>query len=169
MQDSAYALEVATGNWKPNDTLPKLITQRSYHGSCVVGETLYVVAGESGVQNELSTIEMLGMRLNNDLSFKYLSKSWREIKTLNLRPRILPFVSAIGKNSLLVYGGRYKLDGVIFDMDQNFMERKIKETEDLEIESEMSHGILTSTGVAIGTAIDGNNNFVLLAYRPERN
>ena len=45
------------------------------------------------------------MRLNDDLSIKLLSKSWREIESKKLIACCMPFVSAIGKNSLLIYGG----------------------------------------------------------------
>ena len=41
-----FALEVATGNWKLKDTLPRLNNPRNDHGSCAVGDALYVVGGK---------------------------------------------------------------------------------------------------------------------------
>ena len=83
---SAYALELATGIWKPKDTLPCMNIFRFDHSSCAIGDAIYVVAGTRFDQNcrmitksdwitgpVLKTIEKLEMRLNDDLSIASIS------------------------------------------------------------------------------------------------
>ena len=74
----AYALEVYSGNWKAQDALPNLNTPRYDHGSCVVGDKLYVIAGKIGIEIT-SSIEMLAMKLNDNLSIAFESNSWTQI------------------------------------------------------------------------------------------
>ena len=68
-----FALEVATGKWKLKDTLPSLNNPRTDHGSCAVGDALYVVGGTDN-KGDSYTIEILGMRVKDDLSFATLKK-----------------------------------------------------------------------------------------------
>ena len=42
---NTYALEVDSGMWKNQDKLPSLNTPRSNHSSCVLGNSIYVIAG----------------------------------------------------------------------------------------------------------------------------
>ena len=72
----------------------------------------------------ISTIEMLGMRLNARHTLTILQDSWSQIRLEHLTPRIRPFVSAIGYNSLLIYGGEIAdgnliSGGVVIDMSSN--------------------------------------------------
>ena len=66
---------------------------------------------------------MLGMRLNDDTSFAYLSKSWLQIQLDHLSNRYSPFMCAMKDNQLLIYGGYYGgdyiSDGIIIDMTKN--------------------------------------------------
>ena len=102
--------------------MPPLNTPRMRHSSCVVGDSIFVVAGQTSGYKRLSSIEMLSMRLKGDLSFAFLRKSWSQTNLNLLTPRRNPFVSAIGHNSLLIYGG-YESEivpgGVIVDLDKN--------------------------------------------------
>ena len=73
----AYALEIYKGEWKARNALPSLNRRRYSHSSCVLGDVVYVFCGFIHYYVDMtSSIEMLGMSLNNDLSFAYLSKSW---------------------------------------------------------------------------------------------
>ena len=65
--------------WKSKGALPFLNTPRDNHGSCAVEDAIYVVGGTAAgglYGNKISSIEMLGMRLNFDLSFALLGKTW---------------------------------------------------------------------------------------------
>ena len=72
---NVYVLEVAKGSWKPKNTLPCFKTPHVLHGSCVVGDALYVVAGKTN-EGFTSAIEMLEIRLKDDLLSELTSKSW---------------------------------------------------------------------------------------------
>ena len=101
---------------------------------------------------------MLGMRLNNDISFAYLSKSWLQTQPDYLSPRKRPFMCALKDNQLLIYGGYDYAGisgGVIIDMTKN-KEVQIEQNDELTMES-YSHGVVTSKGVALG--IGGNRNW----------
>ena len=157
-QDLAYALEVATGNWKPKHALPHLNIPRKAHGSCVVGGALYVIAGYTD-EGTSSTIEMIRMKLNDDLSFGFLGESWSLTHPVKLTTRCFPFVSAIGKNSILIYGGIIYDDenyescvsgGLIIDMDK--ATEHVIPQEDLHIYGDLSHGVLNRFGLVVGAA-----------------
>ena len=76
------------------------------HSSCAAGDAVYVIAGyNKGSDDAISSIEILYMRLNGDLSFAYLRKTWSKTQPDQLTPRIKPFVCAMKDNSLLIYGG----------------------------------------------------------------
>ena len=65
---------------------------------------------------------MLGMRLNIDTSFAYLSKTWQQTQPDHLSPGLDMFVCAMKDNQLLIYGGYDYAGisgGVIIDMTKN--------------------------------------------------
>lgn len=90
------------------------------------------------------------MRLNEDLSFAYVSKAWIEIRIKKRGHSTTPFVCAISKNSLLIYGEKKVL---IFNKDnekfQRFFNRKNQKYYNL------GHGFLTRKGVAVGIVYKG--------------
>ena len=94
-----------TGRWKTQDSLPALNIPRSSHGSCTVKNTVYVIGGLSEGFELEKTIEMLEIKLNADLSFSFISKTWSLAQPDHLMPCYRAFVSAIGDDFLLVYGG----------------------------------------------------------------
>ena len=85
-------------------------------------DAIFVVGGWTTGKEQLSTIEMLGMRLNADLSFAFLRRTWSQTQPEHLTPCFEPFVSAFGDNSLLIYGGYGDRDlvsgGVLIDINR---------------------------------------------------
>ena len=74
-------MEVGTEKWKPKDIIPALNQPRYSHSSCVIKDTVYVIAGISTTLTEL--IEMLCMKLETaeiKLSVDDLIESGKKVK-----------------------------------------------------------------------------------------
>ena len=146
-----YALDLVSEEWKDQDTLPSLKTPRYFHSSCVLQDTLYVIAGMVASGNMQSNIELLSMKVNWNSSFDYIDKKWSVIHPEKLTPRSCPFVSAIGKKSLLVFGGDVA-DGVLINIETK-NEKMVNSAKNLKIKSH-SHGIMSRNGMTVGIGVD---------------
>ena len=169
-ESKTCALEVLKGNWKAKDTLPSINSPRSYHGSCVIEKTVYLIAGYDTSFKRISSIEMLSMQLHEDLSFANIDKIWSQAFYDNLEPRTSPFVSEVQHNSFLVYGGSEKYlssisRGIVFKNNKiinftkeaNFLENIIIKRFSFwqnENFSSTSHGVLTRKGIAVGLCLN---------------
>ena len=94
---------------------------------------------------------------------KIEESEWVQLADNLTKPLIFPFVSTIGHDSLLIYGGNFCSDGVVIGANQ--VQRHIEE--DYFAICSNSFGVMTRIGVAVGLAIDNNNQLRMVAFRPE--
>ena len=111
----------------------------------------------------LSSIEKLSMKLNDDLSFAFLSKTWTQIDSDYLSPRINPLVCAINSKTLLVCGGVGIQSAFLIDVDKN-KEMEIKMVN--QAISSYSHGVTTLSGEILALTYD-TSKIMMVAFKPD--
>ena len=109
--------------------------------------------------------------MNTDQSFCQIGKNWVDIDCDNFRPRAFPFVSAIGNERLIIYGGVDLYDklsvGVVIDMNKNIQPMIVQN--DFGIESN-SHGVMIDSDIVVGCVRkSGTQTYCMAAFRPDEN
>ena len=95
--DLTRALQVSSGKWISQNNGPSCNTLRHAHGSCIVGDSVYLIGGWENSQM-VNTIESLKLNLSGDLTSAFDGSTWNQITVDNLDWRAMLFVCTLNHN-----------------------------------------------------------------------